>query len=341
MSFRPQLGTLMGRITIKDIAKLLEINPSTVSRALKDHPDISQETRAKVKRIANDLGYVPNLQAISFRNRKSHLIGLILPDMNMFFFPPVISAIEETVRKEGYNLIVLHSNNQLEREQENVRICQRLGVEGLLVSLTSESSTLDHFSELIGQGVPLILFDRVKDEIDIPTVIIHDEAVAWEAVSHLVSKGCKRICGIFGDPKLSISQLRKEGFRKSIEEFGLPLDNDLIVHAYDYDHGFKEVEKILGMPNRPDAFFTMSDTLLVGAMMALQKHKVQIPDEVAIISISHGEMPRFFSPKVSFVQHSGTRVGATAVGLLFKLIAKESIPKVNYIGTRLIVQDST
>ena len=322
----------MGRITIKDIAKLLEINPSTVSRALKDHPDISQETRAKVKRIADDLGYVPNLQAISFRNRKSHLIGLILPDMNMFFFPPVISAIEEKVRQEGYNLIVLHSNNQLEREQENVRICQRLGVEGLLVSLTSESSTLDHFTELV---------DRVNDEFDLPTVIIHDEAVAWEAVSHLANKGRKRICGLFGDPKLSISKLRKGGFLKSLQEFDLKVEERLLIHAYDYNHAAKEVEKVLEKPDWPDAIFTMSDTLLVGAMMALQKFQVKIPEDIAIISISHGEMPRFFNPQVSYVQHSGTRVGATAIGLLFKLIEKESIPKVNYIGTRLILQEST
>ena len=322
----------MGRITIKDIAKLLEINPSTVSRALKDHPDISQETRAKVKRIADDLGYVPNLQAISFRNRKSHLIGLILPDMNMFFFPPVISAIEEKVRQEGYNLIVLHSNNQLEREQENVRICQRLGVEGLLVSLTSESSTLDHFTELV---------DQVNDEFDLPTVIIHDEAVAWEAVSHLANKGRKRICGLFGDPKLSISKLRKGGFLKSLQEFDLKVEERLLIHAYDYNHAAKEVEKVLEKPDWPDAIFTMSDTLLVGAMMALQKFQVKIPEDIAIISISHGEMPRFFNPQVSYVQHSGTRVGATAIGLLFKLIEKESIPKVNYIGTRLILQEST
>lgn len=331
----------MGRITIKDIAKLLEISPSTVSRALKDHPDISLETRSKVKRIADDLGYVPNLQAISFRNRKSKLIGLILPDMNMFFFPPVISAIEETVREKGYNLIVLHSNNQLEREQENLRVCQRLGVEGLLVSLTSESSSLDHFSELIGQGVPVILFDRVNNDLDLPTVVIHDEAVAAEAVNHLLGKGRKKICGLFGDPQLAISQLRRAGFCEALTAFGLKIDLDLILYAYDYNDAFKEVNKLLAKKIRPDAFFTMSDTLLVGTMMALQQHKIVIPDEVAIISISHGEIPRFFSPQVSYLQHSGTRVGATAIALLFKLIHKESIPKVNYIGTRLVVQEST
>lgn len=331
----------MGRITIKDIAKLLAINPSTVSRALKDHPDISLETRTKVKRIADDLGYVPNLQAISFRNRKSKLIGLILPDMNMFFFPPVISAIEETVRKEGYNLIVLHSNNQLEREQENVRICQRLGVEGLLVSLTSESSSLDHFSELIGQGVPIILFDRVNNDLDLPTVVIHDEAVASEAVTHLVDKGRKKICGLFGDPQLSISQLRKDGFYKALTDFGQAIDANLIIHAYDHNDAFKKVDLLLEKQFRPDAFFTMSDALLVGTMMALHKHEVVVPDEMAIISISHGEMPRFFNPQVTYLQHSGSRVGATAIGLLFKLINKDSIPKVNYIGTRLVVQEST
>lgn len=331
----------MGRITVKDIAKLLNINASTVSRALKDHPDISKETRDRVKQVAQDLGYQPNLQAITFRNRKSRLIGLIIPDMNMYFFPAVIKAIEEKVRKEGYNLLVLHSNNTLEGEQNNTKICERLGVEGLLVSVSAQSEELTHFEELSERGIPVVLFDRIVDQRDFPLVCIDDFQVAYKVVEHLYERGRRKICGVFDDPHLSISRHRREGYEKALRDHGLEVRPDWIFHADSSDAAQHKLYKILDLPDRPDAIFTMSDQLLVGIMQACLSMNFNIPEDVAIAAISNGLVPNFWQPTITYMHHSGEEVGATAADVLFRSIREENVPHLNWVQTHLVVQAST
>lgn len=331
----------MGRITVKDIARLLNINPSTVSRALKDHPDISQETIEKVKQVAEDLGYEPNLQAISFRNRKSKLIGLIIPDMNMYFFPSVIKAIEERVRAEGYNLLVLHSNNSLRGERENTKICERLGVEGLLVSVSAQSDNLEHFAELSERGVPVVLFDRIVDRRDFPIVCIDDVQVAGKLVQHLYDSGRRKICGAFDDPNLSISVRRRQGYEQTLTKIGLEINPEWIFHADSSEMARKKLTEILRLPNRPDAIFSMSDQLLVGIMQACLALKVSIPEELAIASISNGLVPYFWQPQITYMDHSGEQVGGKAADVLFKMIQNQSVPHMNWVDTHLVVQHST
>ncbi|HMQ90553.1 MAG TPA: LacI family DNA-binding transcriptional regulator [Flavilitoribacter sp.] len=332
----------MKKITIKDLAKLLAVNPSTVSRALKDHPDISLEMRARVKEVAAELGYSPNWQAISFRKRRSRLIGLIIPDMNMYFFPPVIKAIERRVRQEGYNLIVLHSNNQLQGEKDNVDICRHLGVEGLLVSLSTESENLDHLRRFRDQEeAPVVLFDRVKGNAGFPTVVIQDEIATRSAIKHLAERGRKSILGLFGDPHLSISKARLAGYRQALAEFGIPAREDLICHAYSELEAQAAVRKSLLITPRPDAIFAMSDELLVGVMQGLSESRINIPDEIAVIAISDGMAPTFWNPSISFVEHSGTAVGATSASFLFDLIEGRTAEQSRIVPTYLMAKAST
>lgn len=331
----------MGRITVKDIARLLNINPSTVSRALKDHPDISRETIDKVKQVAEELGYRPNLQAISFRSRKSRLIGLIIPDMNMYFFPAVIQAIEEKVRKEGYHLLVLHSNNTLEGEQENTQICDRLGVEGLLVSVSAESSDLSHFRDLTDNGVPVVLFDRIVDRPDFPLVCINDQEVAGNVVRYLHSQGRRKICGAFDDPHLSISSRRREGYEQAITELGLSLHQDWIFHASSSEMAQEKMREVLQLPERPDAVFSMSDQLLVGVMQACLSLQINIPEELAVASISNGLVPNFWQPPIPFMQHSGEEVGAIAADVLFRLIRQEEVEHINWVTTQMKIPSAS
>ena len=331
----------MGRITVKDIARLLNINPSTVSRALKDHPDISKKTIDRVKQVAEDLGYEPNLQAISFRNRKSKLIGLIIPDMNMYFFPSVIKAIEERVRAEGYNLLVLHSNNSLKGEQDNTKICDRLGVEGLLVSVSVQSEDLLHFKELVERGVPVVLFDRIVDRRDFPIVCIDDVEVAKKVVKHLYGRGYRKICGAFDDPKLSISRLRRQGYEQMLQELGLAVNPDWIFHADSSQMAKQKMDQVLDLPDPPDAIFSMSDQLLVGIMQACLGKEVVIPDQIAIASISNGLVPNFWQPPISFMHHSGEEVGAVAANVLFNMIRGESASHMNWVNTSMIAQASS
>ncbi|MBX2876709.1 MAG: LacI family transcriptional regulator [Saprospiraceae bacterium] len=331
----------MGRITVKDIAKLLNINPSTVSRALKDHPDISKETRDRVKQMAEDLGYKPNLQAISFRSRKSRLIALIIPDMNMYFFPSVIKAIEEKVRAAGYNLIVLHSNNTLAGEIENTHVCELLGVDGLLVSLSVESDNLEHFEELSKGGVPVILFDRIVEHQNFPAIGINDQKVASRLVDHLTGKGCRRIVGVFDNPNLSISRRRKEGYKQGLQKRGLPIKSEWILHAETSDLAQQKIIELLDQDEKPDAIFAMSDLLLVGAMQACQSCGLTIPNDIRVAAISNGLIPNFWQPRITYMEHSGEDVGAKAATILFQLIGEGKVTPMSWVETHLVVQEST
>jgi len=187
----------MNRITIKDIAKLLDVNPSTVSRALKDHPDIGAATKKKIQQVAKELGYRPNYQAIRFRQNKSGLIGLIIPEMGMFFFPSIIEAIEEITKKNGYHLIILQSNESLEKEKENALICKNFGVDGLLVCLSKETTAVPHFMDMIQSKIPVVFFDKVLQNKALSTVVINDYNASFMAINHLAKKGYKKISGVF------------------------------------------------------------------------------------------------------------------------------------------------
>lgn len=333
----------MGRITIKDIAKLLQVSPSTVSRALKDHPDISQDTRESVKKVAHELGYSPNFQAINFRTRKSKLIGLILPDMNIFFFPAVIQSIEAQIRNRGYHLVVLHSNDRLEREIENVDFCQRFGVDGLLVSLSKETRNVQHFKPIIDGGVPVVFFDKVLETQENGVVIIQDEDVAEKAVNHLIDRGHRRICGLFGNPNLTISKLRYAGFTKALQKAGLEVITEFVLFANDIEQTKRAMIRWLESADPPDAVFAMSDELLVGTMGAVNVCKVKVPEDLAIIGISNGQVPDFFYPPITYVQHSGELVGQKAVELLFEMIQNKQAAANHKIvlNTHLIIQKST
>lgn len=332
----------MGRITIKDIARLLNVNPSTVSRALKNHPDISEPTRLHIQKVAQELGYTPNYQAIGLRNQKSRLLGLIIPEMNMFFFPSIIKAVEVTIRQKGYNLIVLHSNNRLASEIENVKICQRFGVEGVMASLTTDTQNLDHFQELEKQGIPVVFFDRVLETPESPVVIIDDIATVQIAIDHLVGNGRKAISGFFGNEKLTISRRRFEGFKQALAKYDIEVPDHFIRFANNSAQAKAAMIALLDYDEKPDAIFSMSDELLVGIMQAVQKRDIKIPEELGIISISNGDFPNFFKPSITYVEHSAAKVGSTAANLLFEFLEnppKQSFPR--YIETQLRVRRST
>lgn len=314
----------MSRITIKDIAKLLSVNPSTVSRALKDHPDISVETKKMIKKVAEELGYLPNFQAIHFRNRKSGLIGLIIPDVSVFFLPSVIKAIEEATRDNGYNLIVFQSNDLLEREIESVRICQGFGVDGLLVSLSHQTQDVQHLQDIVQDGVPVVIFDRMLENQTIPTVGIYDSEAAANAAVHLMDKGYRRLGGVFGNRQLAITRQRYAGFVSALRKYQCPVEEEWIVHANDQLEARAGMYRLLNMENRPDAIFAMSDECLVGVMQAIYEMNVEVPGHIAIIAISDGDMPYYMNPKVTHILHSGYEVGKNAVALLFDLMRRRS-----------------
>lgn len=332
----------MRRITIKDIAELLNVNVSTVSRALSGHPDVNEDVRTKIKNLANELGYHPNSQAISFRNQRSRLIGLIIPEISMFFFPSVIKAIQEAAYSKGYNLIVLQSNDDLQREIENVNICYNANVEGILVSLSKNTFSLNHFQQVIQQKIPVVFFDKVIKQEHTHTVVINDYAACFKAIQHLTDTGCKKIWGIFGNPNLTITQKRLEGFRDALIQADLSYETHNLRFVGSSEEA-KQTIKQLFEENAPDGMFAMSDEILIGMVAALKELHISVPETCSIIAMSDGFLPYFLSPKISFIRHSGYEEGLLAMNRLLDLIEGNNLSEMNEITmeTQLIIQDST
>ncbi|OYU97533.1 MAG: hypothetical protein CFE21_04365 [Bacteroidetes bacterium B1(2017)] len=329
----------MNRVTIKDLARYLNINPSTVSRALRDHPDVSARVKESVHQLADKLGYKPNFAAINLRKGKSGTIGLIIPEIATYFFPNVIKAIEEVTHDRGYNLLILHSNDSLDREIQNVEICARMGVEGILVSLTRESSDIEHFQELMYTGTPIVFFDKIIHDTVAYKITIPGEQAAYEAVDFLLSKGKKqkRILGILGDERLSITQDRLSGFVRALDKHQIKLTPGLVQYAHNSHEAQEIFETIWESGKPPECLFIMSDEILEGVMKAVYKLKINLSLEMKIITMSDGFLPNLYNFDIPYISTSGYELGKEASALLFKLIDGQKLEgKTFYIETPLV-----
>ena len=329
----------MSKVTIKDIAKYLDIHPSTVSRALRDHPDVGKELKVTIHELAEKLGYQPNITAINLRKGKSGIIALIIPEVANYFFPNVIKAIEQMMYKEGFQLLILNSNDSLQREVQNAEICVRLGVDGVLISLCKESAALDHFKELQSRGVPMVFFDKVKLDTDTCKVSIPGEKAAYEGISYLLQqhKSIKRIAGIFGDERLSITQDRLSGFRRALFDHGIKPGPGMIHFAH-HSKDAEEVFKYLwSEKNRPEGLFLMSDEILEGVMRAAYELRLSLSREIKTVTMSDGFLPNICQFKIPYVKTSGFDLGIKAGELLMDQIKNNKIIKGTFfIETPLI-----
>jgi len=332
----------MRRITIKDIAKLVGVNPSTVSRALKDHPDISTSMKAKIQQVAEELGYFPNFQAINFRNRRSKLMAFMLPEIGRFFMPDMVRAMEEMASKKGYSFIVFQSNDSLEREKECIRLCQSFGVDGLMVSLSQETATLDHFTAFSKQSVPVVFVDRVLKDDRYSRVSINDYTTAFTAVQHLTKRNYKRIAGLFASETLSFTQQRKKGYLAALQQYKLPQEDHFCLHFTAVQEMSEAITRLLQLPNPPDAIFSISDEILSVLMQVVYELNLRVPEDIAIISISNGFLPYYCNPKITHIKHSGYQVGKDAANLLLDLMEAASLisPQLIEIETFLVELDS-
>ena len=333
----------MKRTTIKDIAVLAEVSISTVSRALKDHPDISLALREKIHQLAEEMNYHPNMMAVQLRKQKSNIIGLIIPEANMFFFPSVIKGISEVIQKSNYKLLVLQSNDDIQQEIDNVRMCYENGVDGLLMMLSNQTEKLDHLQELKEAGIPVVLLDKVLDNNDFDEIIINDAKATQVCVEYLIRTGCRRILGLFGNRTLMITSKRLEGFNELIQskkELNIASECHFVSSTFE---AWSCVDK--AYPTfKPDGIFAMSDEILAGIIPSLKKMKVTIPDECSVIGISDGFLPKILDPEVSYLHHDGLNLGKMAAHhIIQKLTLKDnSGPHITLmLSTQLVINQST
>ncbi|MBT1686972.1 LacI family DNA-binding transcriptional regulator [Dawidia soli] len=337
------------QVTIKDIARELGISPSTVSRALKDHPDISPETKKAVNELAEKLNYQPNIVALSLRQSKTNTIGVIIPEIVHFFFSTVISGIEDVAYSAGYNVIITQSNESLQREKTDIKALFNSRVDGMLISLSRETNSFEHIDATMAKGVPMVFFDRVYDSANSSKVIVDDLSGAKDATQHLIDQGCKRIAHLEGPPNLDITKQRLEGFREALKENNLPVYDDLIVSCPQgtIEEGKAAAEKLLKMANPPDAIFSTNDPAAMGAMQAIKEAGLKIPQDIAVVGFSNWFFSSLMDPPLTSVDQPGFEMGQEAAKLLIRQIevkSKEHIdptPETKLLKTRLVVRDSS
>jgi DNA-binding LacI/PurR family transcriptional regulator len=332
----------LSRTTIKDIANALGINASTVSRALKDHPDIGKPLKEKIQAVAEDLGYMPNQFASNLRSGRTFTIGLIVPEISIFFFPSVMKAVEELTHDNGYRLLILHSSDKLEIEAESAKICAKYGVDGVLVSLSRQTVNLDHFRCLTDNKVPIVFYDKVPDRADTYNISFDNEAAARNAVQHLLSaeKKPKRFAGIFGDKKLALSNTRGrlKGFKECLQENGYTEKDYDIVFADTVAEAAEVSRQLFSGENKPDAIVTMGDDRLLGTSKTLLEMGLKIPENISMISLSDGFLTSTLAFKIPFVLTSGYEMGKIATALLFDLIERRvTDPESTYVETPVIL----
>jgi LacI family transcriptional regulator len=313
----------LGQATIIDIAKELNVSSSTVSRALKDYPGISDETKRKVKEVAEKLNYRPNAIALSLRKSKSFTIGVIIPEVVHFFFSTVISGIEEVAFASGYNVILCQTNEKLSRERSSIETMLSNQIDGLLVSFSKETQDFSHFKKLMDLNFPVVFFDRVPELDNAVNVTVNDFQGAFEAVTHLIKQGYKRIVHLAGPSNLNISKQRKEGYLTALRNAGIPIDEKLIVEC----PAGTETESFMIMNNiytqseiKPDAVFAHHDIVAAGAMMALKKLGLSIPEDVGVVGFSNWQFSSMIDPPLTTVSQPGFQIGEKSAKLLLEMI---------------------
>lgn len=307
-------------VTLKQLSKMLNLSIATISRALKNHPDISEETRRKVRELADMLDYEPNAYAIGLKTNHSKEFGIIVPEISGYFYTYFIAAIEEEARRYGYSVIILQSGNDPLQEQESIRRCRKNRVAGLFVSTIAGTEEAGEYRKLEDSGMPVIFFDKVPVPASCNKVCVADEDAARLAAGALLAKSKKNILAFFGNMEMSISQVRKKAFCDELAQKG-PEAALVTATALTSEEAYRKALKALGTRKKPDAVFCMSDEILSGVMKAVQQLKIAVPQDLGIIAISNGFIPLLYYPEVTYVETSGFKLGKLAFARMMSCMA--------------------
>ena len=332
-------------ITIKDIANILGITPSAVSKALNNHPRISDKTKEAVRKVAQKINYQPNHLASALRKGKSNLVGVIVPRTNSSFFSSVIQNIEEVLNKEGYNIIITQSNESFEKECRNIDTLLFTQVDGIIASMANETINLNFYEKIKLKGIPLILFDRGENDLNVDYIGINDYDSSHMVVEHLIEQGCKRIAHIGGYRHTRIFNNRIRGYRDAIKKHNLPMDESLLIESnLTLEDGREKMKQLLSLKNRPDAVYVAGDLAALGALQLLTEYNIDIPNEIALIGFGNEPFTALVTPSISSVnQHSaeiGKQAALTFLERVKKPNIKQSLNKI-ILDAELIIRESS
>lgn len=335
-------------VTIKDIAKALGLSTSTVSRALRDSYEISPETKKAVLEYAQSINYRPNPIALSLKEKRSRSIGIIVCEIANSFFSQIINGIESIAYDRGYNVIIAQSHESYDREVINVQYLASRSIDGLLVSVSSETKDLEHLKNLHERGFPIVFFDRVVDEISTHKVIVDNVKGAYEATEHLIKAGYKRIANLAGSEYLSITKERLTGYRQALEAHGRSFDESYVQHCLHGGMVYAEVEQALDLllkqKEKPDAIIGCADKLTTNCLRYFKKNKIKVPDDIALVGFSNLDLTDLLSPSLTVVRQPAFEMGQVSTDLLIQLIESKRPVKdfeKRVLPPQLFIREST
>ena len=307
-----------GRVTIKDIARELNIAPSTVSRALNDHPAIKKETKDAVKALAEALDYQPNLLALNLLQKKSNTIGVIVPEITGHFFSAIITGIQDVIVDSEYNIMICLSNESYEEELTIVKRLSKIQIDGVLVAPSSETKNFDHFRRLQKSGIPVVVFDRDCPGLEADKVLVDDYIGAFQAVEYLIGTGCKKIAHLGGPLNLSTTEQRLQGYLDALEKIKVPINRDYLVHVPGFAHkeAVKATKQLMELQEHPDAIFAYNDKIAISAMHIVKKMGLKIPDEVSVLGFDDEPHSSFITPALSTVWQPVYSMGMLSARIL-------------------------
>jgi len=318
---------MKAKATLKQIAKELNVSVSTVSKALNDSPEISEQTKIKIKEYAKLKNYKPNIIGLNLKNRKTKTIGVIIPDILNSFFAKVFSGIEKVADEKGYNVIMCISNESLEKEAHTLEMLSNGTIDGFILSVSEEAqkqNNYDHFKEIINDGTPIVMFDRIAEGIDCDKVVVDDFDSALDSTQRLIDLGCKNIALLSSVDNLSVGKLRFEGYLKALEKNNISVNNNLIIRT-DSEEDLKDKMESVFANNKIDGIFALEENDSVAALRMGLKKGYRIPEDLCIIGFADGILAsRRLSPSLTTVSQHGIEIGEEAAKLLIKRLENDS-----------------
>ncbi|WP_299434456.1 LacI family DNA-binding transcriptional regulator [uncultured Aquimarina sp.] len=334
------------RITLKDIANEFNVSIATVSKAINDSYEISTKTKAKIQQYAKEHHYKPNSIALNLQNRKTKTIGVIIPNILNHFFTKVFVGIEKVATEKGYNLITCISNESYEKEVSAMELLKNSALDGFILSIAEETQIkqkFSHFQNAINQGIPIVMFDRVIDQIECDKVIVNDKEGAYNATNYFIETGCKNIAIVSTIDNLSVGKLRLEGYKKALEEAGIPIDESLILKIDEF-HDIDTSLKIVLDSKKVDAMLCLEEDSAVSTLRMVLSKGYKIPEDISIIGFTNGVLPRHVTPAITTVSQHGIYLGETATKMLIERLENENSETshtTKVIKTNLIERETT
>lgn len=338
---------MKAKATLKQIAKELGVSVSTVSKALNDSPEISEQTKVKIKEYAKLKNYKPNVIGLNLKNRKTKTIGVIIPNILNSFFAKVFSGIEKVADKKGYNVITCISNESLEKEIHTLEMLSNGTIDGFILSVSEEAQKLQdysHFSAIINDGTPIVMFDRIADEVECDKVVVDDFDSALNSTQHLINLGCKNIALISSVDNLSVGKLRADGYLKALKDNNIPVNEKIILRTDSEEDMKAKIDAIFD--HKIDAIFALDENDSVAALRVSLKKGYKVPEDISIIGFADGILAsRRLSPSLTTISQHGIEIGEVAAKLLIRRLEEKEDETSDYetivIKTKLKEREST